>query len=580
MLSGLDYGVIGLYFFIVLGIGSYLAKKASANVGEYFLGGRHIPWYFLGIAGMVTYADISGTMVQTSFYYLFGVKGFWIAFRGAIALILAFYMIYMAKWLRRSGVMTNAEWMSFRFGTGRQGQIARLCAACAILVSASSFLGVAFVGAGKFFSQYLPWGPTVSGIILFAVVGTYTIASGFYGVVYTDLFQGFLVLTIIFFFAVKGMTVGTPAYFAQYASPDWLSLIPRSWDMNVPAGYEEFRHISLMILVWLVFNIMSGFGQPHDSWTSQKFYAAKNEREGSLIALQWILLFPLRFLMFMGVGILAISVASKISDPEMALHAVIAQYVPAGMLGVVLAAFMAAGMSTLNGTLNSSAAYFVNDIYSRYINPAATMKHQVRVSHITTFALMVIGVLIGVSVPNINKMWGWIIMGLFTGMTVPNIFKWFWWRFNGLGYAGGMAAGIISAILQARLFPDAEEYTRFGIIVAISAVGTLTGTFLGKPTDMDVMVNFYKKTRPFGFWAPVRAACFDSEMVHSIRKENTRDLLLLPVACLFQLCWIWIMNAIVVKAWVSVAGTAVTLIVLGFVLYKYWYKNLKIEKKA
>ena len=136
MLGTLDFGIILLYFLIVLGIGVYFTKRAGSGVGEYFLAGRTIPWFILGVSGVATFIDMSGTMLQTSFFFMLGVKGYWVAWRGAVALFLAFLMIFMGKWLNRSGVMTNAEWVEFRFGAGGQGKTARMLSAIATIVFA------------------------------------------------------------------------------------------------------------------------------------------------------------------------------------------------------------------------------------------------------------------------------------------------------------------------------------------------------------------------------------------------------------------------------------------------------------
>ena len=575
MLTGIDIGIIVVYLIMTIGIGLYTTRRASGSLDDYFLGGRTIPWYILGITGMATYIDVSGTMVQTSFFYMFGVKGYWVAFRGAVALFLAFLMIFMGKWLNRSKVMTNAEWMEFRFGNDRQGQTARLLSAFSILVLIIAFAAYFFIGTGKFFSAYLPFSPEINGLIFYGIVTIYTMAAGFYGVVYTDVFQAMLIFAMIVFFTVKAMLIGTPAYFQTFTSTEWHTLLP-SWKMSMPAGYENMKLFGLLILSWIVTNVFQGFAMPFDAWTSQRYYAAKNERESSLVAAQWIVLFSLRFLLMMGVAVLAVGIAGKIGDPEMAFTAVIEHYVPPVAKGLILAALLAAAMSTLSSFVNASAAYYVKDIYQRHIKPNASNRHLIRVSYVATISIIVLGVIIGWNMPTINYIWAWIIMGLFTGMMPPNIIKWFWWRFNGMGYAFGMGSGMIVAILQQLFFQDWPEYTTFIFVVLISTLGTIVGVFAGKPTDKGVLLNFYKKTRPFGFWGPIRKEC-EPEFLQAVDRENRRDQLLLIPACLWQVSLFWLMTAIVVKNWSSVAVSLLLVAVLSVVLYQYWYKNLHKE---
>jgi SSS family solute:Na+ symporter len=276
----------------------------------------------------------------------------------------------------------------------------------------------------------------------------------------------------------------------------------------------------------------------------------------------------------MGFGVLAAGVASKIAEPELALPIVILELVPVGIKGLLIAAVIAAAMSTLSGFMNSSAAYFVKDIYHRHLRPDASPRHLVKVSYVATAGILAIGVLVGWQARTIDSIWGWIIMGLLTGTLPPNIAKWFWWRFNGLGFAFGLMSGLIGAIVVALLLPVAPPYITFCIVVAVSTVGTLIGAAIGRPTDMATLVEFYKRVRPFGFWGPVRELC-DASEVRSIHTENRRDLLLLVPACLWQLFLFWFMTAIVVKKWDSVILSLAVLVILSAVLYKYWYKNLE-----
>lgn len=572
MLTMIDYVTLIVYFVIVIGLGLYLTGKASGSISEYFLGGRHIPWYILGISGMATFLSLSGSMHVVSLYFVFGVKGFWATFRGHIVLFLAFLMIFMGKWLNRSGVMTNAEWILFRFGDGTDGRIARLLAAISNIVVAVAIMAFFVVAAEKFFGLYLPFPPKVCALLFFAIVMVYTVSAGFYGVVYTDLLQSVLVVAIIGFVTVKAMSIGTAEYFAEFTTPEWHSLMPKMV-MDMPEGYESMKFFGLLVIFWTISNIFMGFGQPTDGFVSQRYYAARNERESSLIAWQWIVLLSLRFLMMTGVAVLALGIVQRFTDPEQAFPAVIDYYFPAGMKGIVLAGLIAAEMSSLDSIANSTAAYVVKDIYQEFFRPDASDRTLMKASYITTAVLFIISLVIGLTVSNLNSLWAWIVMGLVTGILPPGILKWFWWRFNGTGYAFGIGSGIMAAILHTVLFADAPEYVTFAFVLSVSTIGTVAGTFLGKPCPMPVLVNFYTKTRPFGWWKPVQEVC-DNETVASIRRETRRDLLLLIPACVWQAAMFWMMSALVVKNWMSFGISAGIVAVLSWVLYKYWYKNL------
>ncbi len=575
MLHYIDYTIIGVYVLIIMGVGIYFSRRVSGSIDEYFLGGRHIPWYILGLSGMATFVDMSGTAMQASFFYMFGVTGYWFCYRAALALILSFLMIFMGKWLNRARVMTNAELIELRFGSGKQGHAARSLTAGSILLLGFFSAAYFFVGGGKFLSGYFPFSAQVCGLIYFAMVLIYLSLSGFYGVVYTDIIQAILIFGVIVFIAVKAMLIGTPAYYAQHASAGWNDFIPSSWTLDVPVGYENMRSLGLLVLFWIILNVFQGFSMPWSSAESQRFYAAKNERESSLVAFQWITLTSLKYLLMMGLGILAIGITAQIASPEGALTAVISHYLPIGIKGFFIAGLLAAAMSTLDSIINSTAAYFVKDIYQKYIRPRAGHRHLIVVSYLTTAGILVGGVILGWDVEKINDINIWICMGLITGMLPPNILKWIWWRFNGLGYALGMLAGLLSSlvVMKLNLLEGAPEYIIFMIVTLCSFVCSIAGVFLGKPADMEVLAEFYRRIRPFGFWGPVKRRC-DGDFVEVVRKENRRDLLLLGPACVWQMALFAMWTALVVKQWGAFFFTLVIVTALSAVLYRWWYKNL------
>ncbi|MCB0301450.1 MAG: sodium:solute symporter, partial [Calditrichaeota bacterium] len=192
-MSILDYSIIALYLAMMVGVGLYFQRKASDGIDAYFLGERKLPWWVLGASGMASNLDVSGTMINVAFIYALGTMGFFVELRGGIVLIMAFFMIFMGKWNRRAQVMTMAEWMEFRFGDGKQGKVARVIAALAVLTSAVAIVTYFAVGAGKFIGEFLGL-PAILGFspeflaasLMIGLAMIYTVASGLFGVVWTD----------------------------------------------------------------------------------------------------------------------------------------------------------------------------------------------------------------------------------------------------------------------------------------------------------------------------------------------------------------------------------------------------------
>jgi len=610
-LGPVDFGVIIAYLLFVTLIGLMVSKKATGSVEEYFLGGKHMPWYLLGISGMATFIDMGGTAYQAAWYYLIGAKGFWFCVEGAVAILLSFQMIYVGKWLNRSGVMTNAEWMIFRFGKGTQGEAARILSAVAALAICAGFMTFFFVGSGKVLTTFLPYfnqpEPIIPGIsnqnlaalLFFVLVGIYTIASGFYGVVYTDFVQAFLIFFLIMYVAIKAFAIGTPEYFAAHTTPEMLSLFPDKWDwssIHVPDKYShvtsyvnKLKFLGFLIIAWLANNVFQGLATPFDTWTAQRYYAAKNEKESSILVAFWIFLWSFRFLLLAGIGVLALGLSDKIGDPEHAMSVVINEYVPVGMKGLLLAALLAAGMSTMDSTVNSAGAYFVKDVYQRFIKPDADMKHLVKVSYAITFAMFVIGAVCGWVVKDINSIWGWIIAGLFVGTLPPNILKWYWWRANGASFAAGSVVGLVAALLTTiKSFQDAlsgvfthlmissPTVQQYVFIFGTSLIASIVTAYATAPSPMETLKNFYIKTKPFGLWWPVRMEC-DSKVVVETMRESGRDILLLFPAMTAHFTLFLGMSSIMFKQWTTVVTCFSIFAVCALILYQFWYKNLKTD---
>ena len=151
----IDITIIVTYLIAIVAVGLIMQKKASQGIDSYFLGNRNLPWWVLGASGMASNTDIAGTMINTAFIYALGTKGFFIEIRGGVTLIMAFLMVFMGKWNRRSQVMTQAEWMHFRFGKGKEGDVARVISAIASIIMTVAMVTYFVIGAGKFVGDFL-----------------------------------------------------------------------------------------------------------------------------------------------------------------------------------------------------------------------------------------------------------------------------------------------------------------------------------------------------------------------------------------------------------------------------------------
>jgi Na+/proline symporter len=306
-LNTLDYGVIVIYFAFLIGLGLYLKKKASASLEDYFLGGRSLPWWALGMSGMASFLDITGTMIIVSFLYMLGPKGLFIEFRGGAVLILAIMMLWTGKWHRRSQCITNAEWMIFRFGEGFGGQFARIVSAIAAMVGTIGMLAFMVKGVGLFLSMFIPFSPLTCSLMMIGVATIYTMMSGFYGVVYTDIFQAGIILIAVVAISIMAIIKVPDAQslsalaFEVTGQGNWLSSAPQ-WHTSMPKGYECYQHLMMFAMFYLLRMIFGGMGCGGEP----KYFGAKNDRECGTLTFLWIWLTMFRWPMMIAFAILGL----------------------------------------------------------------------------------------------------------------------------------------------------------------------------------------------------------------------------------------------------------------------------------
>lgn len=334
-LNVLDYAIIGLYIVGLVVLGLWFRRLASRNMNSYFLAEKSLPWWMLGISGMGYSLDLAGTMVIISLLYIFGPRGLFIEFRGGLSLAMICQMIWTGKWHRRSGCMTVAEWMTFRFGEGQGGSFARAATAVVFIVFTAAMLTYLAVGTGMFLSQFVPFTPFQCSLVLIAAAAVSTVMSGLYGVVFADLFQCALIVVGIAIISVLALVrMDDPATFTHVAQTvtgarEWAYSFP-NWEATVPADYKQYQHLFLYTMVFLVINklIIGGFGTGHEP----QFFAARDERECGLLAWLWSTLMLARWPFMIAFAILGIYlVQSLFPDPGQIAQAaaLIKQHVPA-----------------------------------------------------------------------------------------------------------------------------------------------------------------------------------------------------------------------------------------------------------
>ena len=637
-----DYSIILAYFAILIGIGSYFRKKAAASMEDYFLAGRKMPWWALGLSQMTFWFDMTGTMIIASFLFLLGPRGIYIEFRGGAGLVLIFLMLWAGKWHRRSGVITAAEWMIFRFGRDFWAHFARLMSVVSWVVINLALLAYSFKGAGLFLSMFLPFSPLVCSLIMMVVTGLYTIESGFYGVIFSDIFQSVCIWIGVGLIVVLAVTriagVGDLGALATSVTgnPDWLSALPQ-WKTQMPKGYEQYGFLFMMTLFYLGKTIIQGLGVGADP----RFFGARSDRDcgrlsflaGWTFMLRWPLMmsfvvlglllvknfFPDQTVLVQAAALikshagavpqnewpellarimnhpqafskeliggltqlLGSDWGSKLSllsyygtvDPERILPAVLLLNIPTGLRGLLLVAFLAAAMSTFNAIVNASTGFLTRDLYQGYIRPKAKNKELIYASYIFGALVMLVGFTMAYSTKNINDIWGWLTMGLVGGTMIPTVLRLYWWRFNGSGFALGTLIGLAAALLQRIIIPQMPEWQQLLFMVGAGLVGSIIATYIRPPTERNVLEHFYRTTKPFGLWGPLRRILGPEEGA-AMSREHKYDLISLPFAFFWQLTMLMLPLFLIVKQFHASAVAASILAISLVGLYFFWYKKL------
>jgi Na+/proline symporter len=351
-------------------------------------------------------------------------------------------------------------------------------------------------------------------------------------------------------------------------------------ETEFPGKYSIYNLFGVTILFYFLKTCIEGFGGA-GGYMSQRYFAAKSDKEAGLLSVFWILLLAFRWPLVMAFATLAIyhgMTSEVIQDPELVLPVVINEYIPVGFKGLLIACFIAAAMSTFDSVINSSAAYWVKDIYHIHINPKATDKQLMKQSRISSVVVVLLGLLFSFPVININDIWGWITMAFGSGIFVPLLLRWYWWRYNGYGFSLGILMGMVAAVGVKFTNIMLPEYMNFVIPGGFAFLGCIVGTLLTPQTDEKTLINFYKKTRPFGVWGKIKNSLPTEDQL-SIKRETRRDLLSIVFAVPWQLSLFIMGMMFIIKQWSQFFMLLGVFLALSIGLYFSWFRHLDGERK-
>lgn len=603
-LHPIDIGVILLYLLLTIVLGFWVSKKASKSLSAYFLGDNNIKWYFLGLSNASGMFDISGTMWTVTILFVYGLKSAWIPWLWPVW-NQVFVMIFLAIWLRRSNVMTGAQWITSRFGDKMGGKLSHIIITVFAVISVFGFIAYFFVGIGKFASIFFPWdlstqvvgieipSEQVYALSIILITTLYVIKGGMYSVVLTEILQ-FVIMTIscfvigyIAFTNVSGAQIAaavpegwTNLFFGWNLDLDWGNHLASVNQKIEEDGFELFGYLVMMMIFKGIFASMAG---PVPSYDMQRVLSTRTPAEAAKMSgLTILVLYFPRYLMVAGFAVLALvhltpafEAMGPAIDFETVLPLAIERFVPIGFKGLLLAGLLAAFMGTFAAFINAAPAYIVNDLYKKYINPNASDRTYVRYSYVSSLVLVIIGISAGFFAHSINALTLWITSALYGGYAAANVLKWLWWRFNGYGYFFGMLGGLLASTFIPQLMSGVIDIYLFPIILGCSFLGCMLGTFLSPPDDEEVLIAFYKQTKPWGFWQPIIKKIQQKEPDFLPNTDFKRDAFNVLVGI------IWQMTLVVMPIYLLIRETSSFLFCLllfgltTYLLKRFWYDKLE-----
>ena len=551
-LTDLDKGIILFFFLLVLAIGFAVSKKSSQSSKEYFLSGRTLPWWLLGLSMVATTFSTDTPNLVTDIVRQNGVSGNWVWWIFLLTGLLTVF-VYAKLW-RRSDVNTDMEFYELRY-SGWAGRFLRgfrsvyLGIIFNVMAMAGVTLAAIKIGAIMLDISALETVLYAGGVtLIFSSVG------GFRGVVYTDF--------ILFFTAMIG-AVGAAYYLVNLPEVGGMSGILSNEIVSskvsiFPDLSDEYTLWTLLVIPLAVqwwSSWYPGAEPGGGGYIAQRMLAAKSENHALGATLffnimhyairpwPWILVALASLIIFPDLDSIRETFPNVVEDKighDLAYPAMLT-LLPSGLLGFVLASLVSAYMSTISTHLNWGSSYVVNDFYKQLINKNASEKELVNVGRVSVVILMIISSIFAIALTNSYQLFDIILMfGAGTGSIF--ILRWFWWRINAWSEIAAMlSSGLISVLFANEKIASAifnenfiEPYFKFPVIVLITTIVWLLVTFMTKPDDDQKLIEFYKKTRPGGpGWKRiVNLPDFKNEKGYNKTWAVPRGILCMLVGCL------------------------------------------------
>nr|WP_279303912.1 Na+:solute symporter [Salinibacter ruber] len=530
--TSFDWFFVAAYLILSFGIALYFYQRAGEDTSEFFLSGRAMPWWLAGTSMVATTFAVDTPLLVTEIVAQNGIAGNWLWWNAAIGGMLTVF--FFARLWRRSGVMTDVEFVEFRYS----GRVAAWLRGLKALFF-GLLLNILIIGwvslametvIDRLFPDLTLFGQAAFSVLgremsaalvvtggLILLVAVYALLSGLWGVMVTDLFQFVVAMggTIALAVLVLDMPeIGGVAGLREQLPDETFNLLP-----TIGGAAEGAATFSLSALAFAAYagvqwwaSWYPGAEPGGGGYIAQRMMSAKDE-PNALFATLWYTIahFCLRPWPWIIVALAALVLYPDLDEPRAGFVLVMKDVLPPGLLGLLFASFLAAFMSTVSTQLNWGVSYLVNDFWGRFVRPDADEAHYVRVSRVLTFGVALLSLVVTLFLDTIAEAWG-LLLSASAGLGLVLILRWYWWRVNAWSEMAATLApiGLTVTALVLNVFGvqvpglQADFPLNLYSVVGFTTVVWLAATFLTRPTDAETLDAFYRTVHPGGpGWTPV-----------------------------------------------------------------------------
>jgi solute:Na+ symporter, SSS family len=570
----LDWVLVFVYFVLSIVIGLYYSKRAGKGMSEFFLSGRSLPWWIAGTSMVATTFAADTPLAVTELVAKNGIAGNWLWWNFVFGGMLTVF--FFARLWRRAGIMTDVEFAELRY-SGKPAAFLRgfralylgLFINCIILGWVNTAMGSILQGMFG-----IPQGQIIfylAGSLI--IVALYSALSGLWGVAVTDIFQFIIAMvgTIILAFVILALPQIGGVSGLQAKLPSWTFQFFPSLKSAGEIGFggaialSASAFLAYIGIQWWA-SWYPGAEPGGGGYAAQRMMSAKNEKH-SLLATLWFTIahYCIRPWPWILVGLATLVLYPNLADKKLGYVYAMRDHLPVGLLGLLVAAFFAAYMSTVSTHLNWGTSYIINDFYKRFMKKDGGERHYVFVSRIVTIFVMIISLLLTLIINSISGAWTFIIEAG-AGLGLVLILRWYWWRVNAWSEISAMVAPFI-AFGYVKFFTGIQFPESLFLIVGFTTCVWLLVTFLTKPTDFETLKKFFERIHPGGFWKPIA-----SKVPHIKQDTGSGALIvdwivgiILIYSCLFGIGKLILGDTMTALFLMSVAAAS-----LGFIL---WHIN-------